>query len=180
MKKYLDLFFVFAKVSFFTLGGGLAMLPLVEREVTQKHGWLTREEFLDILGISQSMPGIMILNVATTVGYKILRIRGAVCAALATILAPFVSILTIAWFFAGIKDDPDVIKVFYGIRPAVMALVLIPVISLSRAANIRGPAVFVSVAVTLAIGVLRIHPAYVILAGILAAVMRIFLQRNAP
>ncbi|MFA5100449.1 MAG: chromate transporter [Candidatus Omnitrophota bacterium] len=179
MKKYLDLFLVFFKVSLFTIGGGLAMLPFIEREVTEKNNWIPKDEFLDIFGISQSMPGVMILNVSTTIGFKIAGGRGAVSAALGTALAPFLCILMVAWFFLGIKDNPEVAKIFAGVRPAVMALVVIPVITLSRAAKIQGAVVLVPFAVAFAIGVLSIHPAYVILAGVVITMALVFLKRKA-
>jgi chromate transporter len=179
MRKYLELFLVFCEVSLFTLGGGLAMLPLVEKEVTGKRQWLSKEEFLDIIGISQSMPGVMILNVATTVGYKVSGARGALAASLGTVVPPFASIIFIAWFFINIKDSPVVSKIFAGIRPAVMALVMIPVITLSRAAKIQGAVVAIPVAVVLAIGLLRINPAYVILSGLLVMIVRFFPGKEA-
>jgi chromate transporter len=179
MKKYFDLFLTFSVVSLFTLGGGLAMLPLLEREIIGKKQWLAKEEFLDIIGISQSMPGVMILNVATTVGYKIAGARGACAAAVGIVIPPFVSILVVAWFFLGVKDNPAVAKIFAGIRPAVMALVTIPVISLSRAAKIRGSVIVVPIAVALAIGALRINPAYVVLFGLLVMAVIFFLRKEA-
>lgn len=179
MKQYLELFRVFCKVSLFTLGGGLAMLPFVEREVTEKRRWLSKDEFLDVFGMSQSMPGVMILNVATTVGYKIARTKGAVAAAAGTVLAPFISILLVAWFFIGVKDSPVAVKIFSGIRPAVMALITVPAITLSRAAKIRGAALLVPAAVALIIGIGRVHPAYVILAGSVIAFIRVLGARTS-
>lgn len=179
MKVYFDLFWVFCKISLFTVGGGLAMLPLVEREVTDTRRWLDKEEFLDIFGISQSMPGVMILNVATTVGYKMCGVRGALAAAAGTVCAPFFVILLAAWFFLDMKGEPVVMKIFAGIRPAVMALVTIPVITLSRAARIQGIVVLVPAAVVFVIGVLRIHPAYVIFAGAGIMAVRILCRRKA-
>jgi chromate transporter len=167
MKKCLELFFLFFRVSLFTLGGGLAMLPLVEREITENKKWLDKEEFLDIVGISQSMPGVMILNVATTVGYKISRLMGSVFACLGAILPPFISIVFVGWFFIKIKDSPIVERIFSGVRPAVIALVAIPVINLSRAAKINMKTFFIPLGVILAMLLFDIHPVSVIVIAIL-------------
>jgi len=146
--------------------------------VTEKRQWLSKDEFLDVFGMSQSMPGVMILNVATTVGYKIARTRGAMAAAAGTVFAPFISILLVAWFFIGIKDSPVTVKIFSGIRPAVMALVTVPVITLSRAAKIRGAVFLVPAAVAFIIGIGRVHPGYVILAGVAIAFIRVLGART--
>jgi chromate transporter len=166
MKKCLDLFLIFCRASLFTLGGGLAMLPLIEREISEKRNWVEKEELLDIFGIAQSMPGVIILNVATCVGYKIAGILGAISAAVATVIPPFATIVCVAVFFLQIKDNPIVEKIFAGIRPAVIALIAIPVVNLSRAANINRITFIIPLSVIAAVVFLRLHPAYVVLIGI--------------
>ena len=147
------------------------MLPLVEREITENKKWIDKEEFLDILGISQAMPGVMILNVATTVGYKISGLMGSVFACLGAILPPFISIVSVGWFFIKIKDSPVVERTFSGVRPAVIALVAIPVINLSKAAKINTKTFLIPLAVILAILLLDIHPVFVI---VIALVINMF------
>lgn len=174
MRKCLDLFFIFCRVSLFTLGGGLAMLPLIEKEITEGRKWLDKEEFLDVVGISQSMPGVMILNVATTVGYKIAGVKGAIWAAFGTVVPPFLSIVCVAWFFLKIKDSSVVTKIFAGIRPAVIALVAIPVVNLSKAAGINRVTFLIPIIVVLLLVVLNLNPVDVILIGIGINVLRVF------
>lgn len=142
------------------------MLPLIETEISEKRKWVDKEELLDIFGISQSMPGVIILNVATTVGYKIAGIRGAISAALATVIPPFTAIIFVALFFLKIKDSLIVERIFSGIRPAVIALIAITVVNLSREANINRLTLIIPVAVVAFVSWLRLHPVYVILVGI--------------
>lgn len=98
-RLYGQLFFVFSRISSVTFGGGLAMLAWVEKEVVVRRHWVSKEEFLDLFGISQSMPGVMIMNMATAVGYKVAGKRGALVAQVATALPPFVAMLAVAVFF---------------------------------------------------------------------------------
>ena len=152
------------------------MLPLVEREITEGRKWLDKEEFLDVVGISQSMPGVMILNVATTVGYKIAGIKGAIWASLGAVVPPFLSIVCVAWFFLKIKDAPLVTRIFSGIRPAVIALIAIPVVNLSKAAKINRATFIVPIIVILLLLILNLNPVEVILAGIAFNVLRIIVM----
>ena len=92
MKLYLILFWIFAKIGTFTLGGGYAMLPLIERELVDKGGWLDRKEFLDSVAVAQAAPGIMAINVAILAGYKIKRFPGSVVASLGAALPSFESL----------------------------------------------------------------------------------------
>jgi chromate transporter len=169
-----QLFLIFCKISLFTVGGGLAMLPFVEREVVKRRNWVSEDEFLDIFGISQSMPGVMIVNVATTVGFKVAGKRGACSAFLGTVIPPFVSILIVAHYFLLIKDTVWIARALNGIRPAVIALVVMPILSLSRAALSDKKSLLVPVAVAGLI-LLGAPPVYVLLGGIaiiLAVVLR--------
>lgn len=150
------------------------MLPLVEKEVTEKRQWVDKEEFLDVVGISQSMPGVMILNVATTIGYKIAGVKGAICASFGAVVPPFLSIVCVAWFFLKIKDNPVVTRIFSGIRPAVIALIAIPVVNLAQAAKINRVTFVIPVIVILLLVVLNLNPVNVILIGIGINVLIVF------
>jgi len=173
MKRLTELFLVFARISAFTLGGGLAMLPLVEREITEKRRWLDKQEFLDVLVVANSMPGVMILNVATTVGYKTAGLPGAACAAAGTVLPPFAAIIAIAWFMFGMQGNAVVNRVFSGLRPAIIALIIVPVISLSRAARLKsGLAISGLVVIALLAGV---SPVPIIFAALAVAAVFAFI-----
>lgn len=129
--KLASLFFTFAKIGAFTFGGGWAMIAIMEREIVDKHGWLSREEFLDQLAVAQAMPGILAVNISVAVGDKIASTRGTIVAALGTILPSFLMILAIAIFLTPdtIKSNPVLSAMFRGIRPAVVALILAPLVT---------------------------------------------------
>lgn len=133
-----QLFLTFFKIGAFTFGGGWAMISIIEKEIVDRHGWIRRDEFLDLLAVAQSLPGILAVNISVAVGDRLKGMRGSVCAALGTILPSFLIILAIAIFLTPdlIKNNPVVSKIFMGIRPAVVALIVAPVITSARAAKI--------------------------------------------
>ena len=125
MNIYLESFGIFFKIGAFTIGGGYAMVPLIENEIVTKRKWIAQDDFIDLLAISQSAPGILAVNISIFIGYKLRGIRGSIVTALGTILPSFIIILAIALFFHNFKDNPIVERIFKGIRPAVVALSLI-------------------------------------------------------
>ncbi|MDE6366283.1 MAG: chromate transporter [Muribaculaceae bacterium] len=133
-----SLFLTFAKIGAFTFGGGWAMIAIMEREIVDNHGWLTKDEFMDQLAVAQSMPGILAVNISVAVGDKIAGTRGTVISALGTILPSFLIILAIAVFLTPdiIKNNPTVAAVFRGIRPAVVALIIAPLVTAWKRAAI--------------------------------------------
>lgn len=126
------LFFSFLKIGAFTFGGGYAMIPLIEREVIERKGWVAREEFLDLLTLAQSAPGPISLNTAVFVGYKVRGYLGAIASILGVVLPSFTIILLIALFFQEVRHNPWVDAAFRGMRPAVVALIVYPVVKLAR------------------------------------------------
>lgn len=143
----------FLKIGAFTFGGGWAMIPIIEKEIVDRRRWLEREEFLDLLAVAQSLPGILAVNISASVGDKLRGLRGSICAALGTILPSFLIILAIAIFLTpeAIKDDPTLSAIFRGIRPAVVALIVAPVLTSARAAKIGWKTIAVPVVVALLI-----------------------------
>lgn len=150
---YLQLFLTFCKIGAFTFGGGWAMISIIQREIVEKHKWIPLEEFLDLLAVAQSMPGILAVNISVVVGDRLRGIKGSVCAAAGTILPSFLMILAIAIFLTPdtIKNNPVVSRIFKGIRPAVVALIVAPVLTTARAAGINWKTVIIPVAVALLI-----------------------------
>ena len=112
---YWTLFLTFLKIGVGTIGGGYAMLPLIQREVVDK-GWLSKEDFIDLFSVAQSLPGIFAVNISIFVGYKLKKSMGSVVCALGTILPSFVIILLIATFFTQVQDNEWVEKIFKGLR----------------------------------------------------------------
>ena len=150
---YIQLFITFFKIGLFTFGGGWAMISIIQREVVDKHHWLDADEFLDLLAVSQAMPGILAVNIASVIGDRLRGVKGSVVAAMGTILPSFCIILAIAIFLTPdtIKNNAVVSRIFKGIRPAVVALIVAPVLTTARAAGINWKTVIIPVAVALLI-----------------------------
>jgi chromate transporter len=178
MNIYLQLFSSFAKIGAFTIGGGYAMIPLIQREVVERKKWLDNSEFLDILAISQSAPGILIINISIFIGEKQRGLKGSIAAAIGSALPSFLMILIIAHFFNAYKDNAIVSRVFQGIRPAVVALIAVPLISLSRSANLNKYTAFIPVATVLLIVLLGISPIWIILSGALLGLFHFYFTRR--
>ncbi len=141
------------------------MIPLIERDIVSR-GWLEQEEFIDLLAVTQSLPGVFAVNIAIFVGYKIKGVRGAVWSALGCILPAFVIMLAIALFFRQYQENVWVIKIFNGIRPAVVALILVPCITAAKAMKLsRMELVFPALA-ALSIWLLGVSPVWIVCAGI--------------
>ena len=132
----LVLFTTFFRIGLFTIGGGYAMIPLIEAEIVNKHKWIGKTEFLDLIAIAQSCPGVFAINISTFIGYKKRHNAGALCCALGTALPSFLIILLIAMFFHNFQDVPWVASVFAGIRPAVVALIAVPTWNMAVRAKI--------------------------------------------
>lgn len=153
MKLLGQLTATFARIGAFTFGGGWAMISLIEREVVTSKRWLSREEFLDLLAVTQALPGILAVNFAAAIGDRMAGRRGAAAASLGAILPSFAMILVIAIFLTPdlIENQPVVAAIFRGIRPAVVALIVAPVITTARSAGINWRTVWIPAAVALLI-----------------------------
>ncbi len=156
-------FTTFFKIGLFTLGGGYAMIPLIEAEVVDKHKWVTKEEFLDIIAIAQSCPGVFAINMSVFIGYKLRKLPGAISAALGSALPSLIIILLIAMFFSRFQDNPVVESIFRGIRPAVVALIAAPTFNLAKSAKISLSNCWIPIASALAIWLMGVNPMYIIL-----------------
>lgn len=159
------LFKVFFRIGLFTLGGGYAMIPIIEKYVVNKNQWIDNEEFIDLIAVAQSCPGVFAMNVSIFIGYKLHGIRGAVFAALGTALPSFLIILAIAAFFHTFSDVEWVAACFNGIRPAVVALIAAPTFTLAKSAGITFANCWIPAASALLIWLLGVNPIYIILAA---------------
>jgi chromate transporter len=165
MNIYVEIFTSFAKIGAFTIGGGYAMIPLIQKEVVERRGWVKEEEFLDYLAISQSAPGILAINISIFIGEKLKGVKGSVVAALGSALPSFVMILLIALFFQGYRDNEVVNKIFMGIRPAVVALIAVPFLTLSKSAITNRYTAIIPVIAIVLIAFLGISPIWLIMSG---------------
>lgn len=147
------LFATFFKIGAFTFGGGWAMISIIEREIVDKHRWLDRQEFLDLLAVAQAVPGILAVNISVVVGDKLRGFKGSLAAALGTIAPSFLIILAIAMFLTPetITSNPTLTAIFKGLRPAVVALIVAPVISSAKASHIGWKTCWIPAAVALLI-----------------------------
>ncbi|WP_352420248.1 chromate transporter [Proteiniborus sp.] len=167
MKKYLEMFSVFFKIGAFTIGGGYAMVPLIEAEVVDKKKWIEKDEFVDTLALAQSAPGPIAVNTAVFVGFKMDRYKGAFFTTLGAILPSFLIILAIAMFFKEIKDLKAVESAFKAIRPAVVALIATSVISLSKSSKLKGKAFIIPIVVAACVTFLKITPILFIIIAVI-------------
>ncbi len=123
-KRLWTLFVTFFKIGAFTFGGGYAMIPLIEREVVERRGWITSEDMLDIVAIAESTPGPIAINTATFVGYKACGVFGAMMATVGTVLPSFTIISIISFVLAQFRELEPVQFAFNGIRAGVLALII--------------------------------------------------------
>lgn len=166
-QMYIQLFLTFAKIGSFTLGGGYAMVPLMQREIVEKHQWLANDEFMDILAVSQATPGLFAMNMASHIGNKVCGALGGIVGALAVALPSIIAILFIAMFFQAFKGNIYVEKIFMGIRPAVVALIASPCFTMAKSAKINRRNIWIPVVAAILICAFGVSPIWVILgAGI--------------
>ena len=158
-------FKTFFKIGMFTLGGGYAMIPLIEEEVVNRHRWIDRKEMLDLIAIAQSCPGVFAINISIFVGYKLNKVRGAVATALGTALPSFLIILAIAIFFHQFEDNRVIAAMFKGIRPAVVALIAVPTFNLAKRAQLNWFTAWIPVVSALLIWLLGVSPIWIIIAA---------------
>lgn len=145
MNIYADLFISFAKIGLFTFGGGYAMLPMLKREVCEKRNWSDESELMDYYAIGQCTPGVIAVNTATFIGYKLKKVRGAICSTLGVIFPSLVIITVIAMFLTHFSDNQTVTHALAGVRIAVCALVTVSIYRLLKksAVDILTFAIFV-------------------------------------
>lgn len=170
MASLWQIFLVFAKIGSFTIGGGYAMIPLISDEII-KRKWLPEEDLPDIIALAQSAPGVLAINMAIFTGYKIRGVKGSVAATLGSVLPSFLIILLIAMLFTGYKDNPVVIRIFKGIRPVVVSLILVPMINMARKGNKTWWAWAISALTLIMVAFLNFSPIYILLVVIVLATL---------
>lgn len=162
---YRQLFVSFWKIGTFTIGGGYVMIPIMEQELVDRRKWLSHEDFMDCLSLSQAMPGVFAVNMATCVGRRLGGFRGVVCAIAGNIMMPIALILLLAVFFRCFRDNETVEHIFMGLRPAVVALIAAPVFRLAQSAKVSWRNCWIPVVAALLIWLLGVSPVWVILAA---------------
>ena len=168
MVSLLKLFAIFAKIGAFTIGGGYAMIPLIQDEMTRR-GWLSDDELPDIIALAQSAPGVLAVNVSIFAGYRLRGLKGSIVATLGTVLPSFVAILLIAMFMSNFQDNPVVQRIFNGIRPVVVSLIAVPMINMARKNNKTWWAWAITLVTLLLVAFLKVSPIYILLVLIILA-----------
>lgn len=163
MGRYFELFATFFKIGIFTFGGGYAMIPIIEREVITRRGWVDEREFYDLLTLAQSAPGPISLNTSVFVGYKMYGYRGALSALTGVVLPSFMILLVVAIFFAQVRENPIVDAAFRGMQPIVVAIMLAPVLGFTR--GMHWSLMAVAAAVAMLIWHFGFSPVYMLIVG---------------
>ena len=161
----LSLFTTFFRIGLFTIGGGYAMIPLIEAKIVDEKQWINREELLDLMAVAHSCPGIFAVNIAIFIGYKLKGTWGALQSTLGCILPSFLIILAIALFFRQFQDNPWVARAFRGIRPCVVALIAAPMFKMAKTAKIGWTNVWIPVLGAFLIWMFGVSPIWVIVAA---------------
>ena len=163
MRELFEIFWSFLKIGAFTFRGGYAMIPLIQHEVIHCRGWLKEGEFVELLTLAQAAPGPIALNTAVFVGYKQRGYWGSLAAVMGVVVPSFAIILLVAMFFADVRNNAWVDAAFRGMRPAVVALIVAPIVGLTR--GMRAWLLAISAAVALTVWYFGFSPVWFLLAG---------------
>ena len=162
------IFLVFAKIGAFTIGGGIPMIAAIKSELTRRE-WLKDEDFVDIITLAQTAPGLFAVNISILTGHKLRGTKGSVVATIASCLPPFLIILLVAMFFTSFKDNEYVLRAFKGIRPVVVALIGVPMIDMIKATKMRWWSWIVVVASMILVCFMSVSPIYILICIIVIA-----------
>lgn len=169
MNFYWEGFRTFFKIGCFTLGGGYAMIPLIQQEVVDRKRWLTEEEFVDTMSLAQTLPGVFAVNFSIYIGRKLRGFKGSLALSLGTILPSFLIILLIALCFHNYSQWHWLESVFKGIRPAVVALIAVPCIRLWKTAQIKMATIWLPISTILLVCLVKMSPILIILCVVVGA-----------
>lgn len=175
---YLQLFWTYLKIGTFTIGGGYVMLSMIEREIVDRKGWIDREEFMNMIALAQAAPGLIAVNSAIFIGWRIGGWRGVIATVLGAVLPSFLIILAIAMVFQSYKDLPAVEAVFKGIRPAVVALIAAPLIRMAYSAKITWATAIIPIAGALLIWLGGLSPVWIIFVTVVATLLYTYLKER--
>jgi chromate transporter len=159
------MFIIFFRIGAFTIGGGYAMLPLIENEVVDKQNWITREEIVDVFAVSQSLPGVIAINSSMFIGYKIAGLPGVCAAALGVILPSFLIILVIAYAMVSLRENPYITKAFTGVRAGVTALIGLSAVKLGKSVIKNRVGLWIAILAFCGVAFLEIHAMWAIIVG---------------
>ena len=168
MISLLQIFLVFAKIGSFTIGGGIPMIAAIKTELVERN-WLNDEDFIDIITLAQTAPGLFAVNISILTGHRLRGTKGSIVATIASCLPPFLIILMVAMFFTNFKDNEYVIKAFKGIRPVVVALIGVPMIDMIKATKMRWWSWVIVISSMTLVCFLKVSPVYILICVIVMA-----------
>ena len=162
------IFKVFGKIGAFTIGGGIPMIAAIKSELVERK-WLTEEDFVDIITLAQTAPGLFAVNISILTGHRLRGTKGSVVATIASCLPPFLIILLVAIFFTSFKDNEYVLRAFKGIRPVVVALIGMPMIDMLKATKMRWWSWVIVLSSMTLVCLLSVSPIYILICVIVMA-----------
>lgn len=171
MVRLRELFGIFLRIGAFTLGGGYAMLSMVEMQIVTKKKYIPKDEFWNLIAVIQTLPGVFAINTALYVGYKLRGMKGALVAALGAALPSFVAILLISIFFTNFRENEYVERVFKGVRPCVIALIFVPAIRLIKNLKKSWKILWIPFVAAFLILWLKVSPILIIVVACVTAVL---------
>ena len=163
-----QIFLVFAKIGAFTIGGGIPMIAAIKSELVERK-WLTDEDFIDIITLAQTAPGLFAVNISILTGHRLRGTKGSIVATIASCLPPFLIILLVAIFFTTFKDNEYITRAFKGIRPVVVALIGVPMIDMIKATKMRWWSWVIVISSMTLVCFLKVSPIYILICVIVMA-----------
>ena len=168
MISYWQIFKVFAKIGAFTIGGGIPMIAAIKTELVERK-WLTDEDFIDIITLAQTAPGLFAVNISILTGHRLRGTKGSVVATIASCLPPFLIIMMVAMFFTAFKENEYVLRIFKGIRPVVVALIGVPMIDMIKATKMKWWSWVIVICSMTLVCFLKVSPIYILICVIVMA-----------
>jgi len=162
------IFTVFMRIGAFTIGGGYMIVPAIQSEMSRRK-WISDEELPDIIAIAQSAPGLLAVNMSIFAGYRLRGVKGSIIATLGSILPSFVIILLIAMLFSNFQENPVVNRIFMGIRPVVVSLIIVPTVKMAKTSCLNWWTWLIAIGTLIAVAMLKVSPVYILLSLIVIA-----------
>ena len=162
------IFLIFSKIGAFTIGGGIPMIAAIKSELVERK-WLGEEEFVDIIALAQTAPGLFAVNISILTGHKLRGTKGSLVATVGSCLPPFLIILAVAMFFTAFQENEYVIRAFKGIRPVVVALIGVPMIDMIKATKMKWWSWTLVISSMILVCFMKVSPIYILICVIAGA-----------
>jgi chromate transporter len=171
---------MFFKIGLFTFGGGYAMIPVMEKELVDRHKWLKKEDFIDCISLTQAVPGPVAFNMSIYLGYEVKGFWGALVSVIGVALPSVLIIVTIAAFFTNFTQYKVVQSMFRGIRPAVVALIAYAAINIAGHLKWTWSMVVIAIVSFLLNSLLGLNPIFLIIFAFILATVVFLMKRKTP